>query len=77
MSEHYFIEMTSDIRFAVRAKSLERASCVFDSQKGAVARVKELNPNDNPDAERVLNVESGRRDKWRAARMPSGLQGSQ
>jgi Uncharacterized protein conserved in bacteria (DUF2188) len=63
--EHYFIEQTNDGRFAVRAKGSER-SAILDTQEEAIARAKESNPNDHPDEERVRNVESGGRDKWRA-----------
>jgi hypothetical protein len=66
--EHYFVEQTDDGRFAVRAKGSERATGVFDSQEQAIARVKELNPNDHPDVERVRNVASGGRDQWRSAK---------
>jgi hypothetical protein len=66
--EHYFIEQTDDGRFAVRAKGSTRASAVLATQEEAIARVKELNPNDHPDVERVRNVEAGGRDKWRSDR---------
>jgi Uncharacterized protein conserved in bacteria (DUF2188) len=64
--EHHFYEQTNDGRFAVRAKGSERASAILDTQEEAIARAKESNPNDHPDEERVRNVESGGRDKWRA-----------
>jgi uncharacterized protein YdaT len=64
--EHYFIEQTEDGRFAVRAKGSARASAILNTQEEAIARVKELNPTDHADVERVRNVESGGRDKWRA-----------
>jgi uncharacterized protein YdaT len=63
--EHYFIEPTHG-RFAVRAKGSIRASAVLDTQDEAIARVKELNPNDHPDVERVRNVETDGRDNWRS-----------
>ena len=64
--KHYFIEQTMDGRYAVRAKGSERASAVVGSQREAVARARELNPNDRPDVERVRDTKSGGRDKWRA-----------
>jgi hypothetical protein len=64
--KHYFIEET-DEGFAVRARGAERASAVLPTQKEAIARAKELNPNDHPDVERVLNTSGGGRDKWRPA----------
>ncbi len=64
--KHYFVEETTEGRFAVRAKDSERASDVYDTQQEAVARIKELNPDDRPDVERVRNVATGGRDQWRA-----------
>jgi len=63
--KHYFIEENADGKFAVRAKGSERASKLFDSQKEAEAHVKELNPDDKPDVERVRNTLTGGRDQWR------------
>jgi hypothetical protein len=63
--KHYFIEEDADGRFAVRAKESERASKLFNSQKEAEAYVKELNPEDRPDVERVRNTQTGGRDQWR------------
>lgn len=65
--KHYFIEQTNDGRYAKRAKGSERASEVHDTQAAAIARVKELNPDDSPDVERVRNNATGGRDKWRAS----------
>ena len=66
-NEHYFIEQTDDGRYAVRGKGSERASGIFDTQKEAIERAKELNPNDHPDVERVRDTNQGGRDKWRPA----------
>ena len=65
--QHYFIEQTDEGRFAVRAKGSERASDILESQSAAIERVKELNPDDHPDVERVRDTETGVRDKWRSA----------
>jgi hypothetical protein len=65
---HYFIEQTDEGRFAIRAKGSTRASAVFDTQEQAIAHVKQMNPNDHPDVERVRNVSSGGRDQWRSGR---------
>ena len=64
--KHYFIEQTSEGRYAIRAKGSERASEALDTQAAAIARVRELNPDDSPDVERVRNNAAGGRDKWRA-----------
>ena len=66
-NEHYYIEQTDDGRYAVRGKSSDRASGIFDTQKEAIDRARELNPNDHPDVERVRDTEVGGRDKWRPA----------
>ena len=67
LEPHYFIEQTNDGRYAIRAKGSKRASEVLDTQAAAIARVKELNPDDRPDVERVRNNAAGGRDKWRAS----------
>ena len=64
--KHYFIEQNQAGRFAVRAKESERASTVVDSQKEAIERAKEFNPEDKPDVERVRTSSQGRRDQWRS-----------
>jgi uncharacterized protein YdaT len=64
--KHYFIEKTDDGRYAVRAKGSERASEILDTQRAAIDRVSELNPNDRPDVERVRHTDVGGPDKWRS-----------
>lgn len=64
---HYFVEQTDDLRYAVRAKGSRRATDILDTQREAIDRVDELNPNDRPDVERVRDTVSGGRDKWRKA----------
>jgi hypothetical protein len=63
--KHYFVERTDDGRYALRAKGSQRASDILDTQREAINRVDELNPDDRPDVERVRNTTVGRRDKWR------------
>jgi uncharacterized protein YdaT len=65
--KHYFIEQTEDQRYAVRAKGSSRASDILDTQRAAVERAKELNPNDRPDVERVRHTSGGNPDKWRSS----------
>lgn len=65
--KHYFIEENAEGKFAIRAAESQQASSLHDTQEEAVAEVKRLNPDDHPDVERVRNVVSGRRDKWRSA----------
>jgi hypothetical protein len=64
--KHYFVEQTDDHRYAVRGRGSRRASDILDTQKDAIDRVKELNPDDRPDVERVRNTNVGNRDKWRS-----------
>lgn len=64
---HYYVEQTADHRYAVRAKGSDRASEVLDTQREAIERARELNPNDHPDVERVRDTDRGGRDKWRKA----------
>ena len=64
--KHYFVEQTDDGRYAVRAKGSNRASDVLNTQREAIDRVHELNPNDHPDVERVRHTATGSPDKWRS-----------
>ena len=66
--KHYFIEENRGGKFAARAKGSSRASRLCDTQKQAEQVVKQFNPNDKPDVERVRNRETGGRDKWRSKR---------
>ena len=63
--KHYFVEQTDDGRYAVRARGSQRASEILDTQKAAIERAGELNPDDRPDVERVRNTSAGGRDQWR------------
>ena len=65
--QHYFIEQHADGKFAVLAKGADRASATFDTQKEAIEHAKKLNPDDRPDVERIRNLDTGKRDKWRRA----------
>jgi hypothetical protein len=65
--KHYFIEENNMGKFAIRAKGSQRASRLCNTQKQAEALVKQYNPDDKPDVERVRNVKTGGRNKWRRA----------
>jgi hypothetical protein len=65
--KHYFIEQTEEGKFAVRAKDSERASALFATQAEAIAHAKDLNPEDNPNVERVRHTGAGGPDQWRSA----------
>ena len=64
--KHYFIEQTDEGRYAIRAKGSKRASDIVDTQRAAINRVNELNPNDRPDVERIRHTTAGGPDKWRS-----------
>jgi hypothetical protein len=64
---HYFIEQTPSGEYATRARGAERASAISETQREAIERAREFNPNDRPDVERVRNTSNGTRDKWRKA----------
>jgi hypothetical protein len=66
--KHYFIEKNDAGKFAVKARGAECASGIFDTQREATARAKELVPNDKPDVERVGHTSGGDPDKWRSSR---------
>lgn len=63
--KHYFVEQTDDGRYAVCAKGSQRASDILNTQRAALNRISELNPNDHPDVERVRHTSVGSPDKWR------------
>jgi hypothetical protein len=65
MGKHCFIEQNGEGKFDTKAKGVERASGVFNTQEEAIAYAKELNPHDRPDVERVRNTGTGTRDRWR------------
>jgi hypothetical protein len=65
--KHYFIERRDDGQYAATARGAQRASGLFDTQQKAIVFVKEVNPNDKPDVERVRTTRVGGRDKWRSS----------
>jgi uncharacterized protein DUF2188 len=60
----YFIERRDDGKYKVLKPDADRASAVTDTQKQALERAKELNPDATVYVERVRKVGPGR-DKWR------------
>jgi hypothetical protein len=64
--KHYFIEQNDEGKYAVRAKGAQRASGICSTQRQAEQLAKQFNPDDHPDVERVRNVATGRRNKWRS-----------
>ena len=63
----FFIEKRDDGDFAIRKPNSQRASDIQPTQKEAIERAKQLNPDATIQVERVRNTEGGNRDKWRKA----------
>jgi len=66
--KHYFVEQRPDGQFAATPKGATRAAGLFDTQHEAIAQVKQWNPNDRPDVERVRRTDVGGPDKWRSSK---------
>lgn len=62
--DKFFIERRPDGEYKVLKPNAERASAVEHTQKEAIARARELNPNAAIHVERVRHVGPGP-DKWR------------
>jgi Zn-dependent peptidase ImmA (M78 family)/DNA-binding XRE family transcriptional regulator len=61
----YFIERREEGDYAVRKPNAERASAVELTQKDAIEKAKEMNPDATIHVERVRNTSKGNPDKWR------------
>jgi hypothetical protein len=62
--KEYFIEQRPDHRYNVSKPNAGRPSATADTQKAAIERAKQLDPNATLHVERVRDVGPGR-DKWR------------
>ncbi|MEA2666976.1 MAG: hypothetical protein QOI11_3920 [Candidatus Eremiobacteraeota bacterium] len=65
MSDNLFVERRDEGDYAVRKSDSQRASAVEPTQKEAIERARELNPDAAIHVERVRNTASGSPDKWR------------
>ena len=63
--DRLFIERRQQGDYAVRRPNSRRASDVLPTQKEAIERARELNPEKEPLVERVRNTDRGHPDKWR------------
>jgi hypothetical protein len=63
--DQLYVERRPQGDYAVRRPNSQRASDVLPTQREAIGRARELNPNGTPLVERVRNTDVGRRDKWR------------
>jgi hypothetical protein len=63
--DRLFVEQREQGDFAVRKPNSARASAVAPTQKEAIERARQLNPETPPLVERVRNTKTGGRDQWR------------
>lgn len=63
--DEFFIERRDTGDYAIRRPGSDRASGVESTQREAIERARQMDPNAIIHAERVRNTNSGRRDKWR------------
>lgn len=60
-----FVEQREQGDYAVRKPNSARASAVTPTQREAIERARQLNPETPPLVERVRNTKTGDRDQWR------------
>jgi len=60
-----FVERRPQGGYSVRRSGSERASAVLPTQREAIERARELDPDRAPIVERVRDTASGKPDKWR------------
>lgn len=60
-----FVERRPQGDYAVRRLDSDRAIHVFPTQREAIERARELNPNRTPLVERVRDTTRGSQDRWR------------
>ena len=63
--DQLFVEQREQGDCAVRRANSVRASATASTQKKAIERARELNPETPPLVERVRNTKTGGRDQWR------------
>jgi len=64
--DQLYVERRPQGDYAVRRPGSQRASAVEPTQREAIDRAKELQPNSTPMVERVRKTDVGHPDKWRA-----------
>lgn len=65
MDKRIYIEQRPEGDYAVRRGDSKRASAVQPTQKDAIERAKEIEPNSRPHVERVRTTHVGKPDQWR------------
>ena len=63
--DNLFIEKRDQGDFAIRKPNSQRASAVAPTQKEAIAKAKEINPDAAIHVERVRKTSGGSPDMWR------------
>lgn len=63
--DQYFVERRDNGKYAVIKGGAERASGLFDTQRAAADKAKELGGGAKPHIERVRHTSKGQPDKWR------------
>jgi hypothetical protein len=64
--DQLFVERRPQSDYAVRRPDSQRASAVLPTQREAIERARQLNPNGTPLVERVRHTNRGGPDKWRS-----------
>lgn len=64
-SDNLYVERRPQGDYAVRKPGSERASAVESTQRDAIERARQLNPDAAIHVERVRDTDVGHRDKWR------------
>jgi hypothetical protein len=65
MSRFFIERRGNEGDYAIRRPGADRASSVVDTQREAIARAREIDPNATIEVERVRDTKRGGRDKWR------------
>lgn len=65
MSKNIFVERREQGDYAVRKPGSDRASAVKPTQREAIERAREIQPDAAVHVERVRNTTGGKPDKWR------------
>ena len=65
VSDPFFIEKREQGDFAIRKANSQRSSATAETQKEAIAKARQLNPNAAIHVERVRKTNGGSPDKWR------------
>ena len=65
--KHFYIERTPEGDFSAKRGNAQRASAIEDTQREAVKRAHEIDPDAPIHIERVRHTKAGGPDKWRRA----------